>query len=363
MKGINQFVWILLITLFSCGNNNDVIIPEVKPLLEGVYASGYIVSENEYQVIAQVEGYLIESLVKEGDSVQTGDVLFRIEAEQQGARNKAAQEVYAISLKNYREGSPVISELKSLVAGAKTKLSYDSVNFVRYENLLKSNATSKAEYDRIKLLYENSSNDYALQKSRYQKALNQVYLEYQNAKSQLQITQNESGKYSVRSDVNGKVYRINKEKGELVRRSEVLAVVGGSVYYLQLTIDELDIQRVEAGQQILVKIDAYPEQIFKAEVAKIYPMVNQQQQSIRVDAILVDKLPGAFTGLAVEANIIIRQKDKALVIPKSALLKGDSLQIKTEDGIKKIKVLTGIKTFDEVEIIDGITDKTEIIKH
>jgi HlyD family secretion protein len=361
MKSSYRFL-ILLSTLFSCGNNHNVITPEVKPLLEGVYASGYVVSENEYQVIAQVEGYLVEAVVKEGDSINAGDILFKIESEQQAARNKAAQEAYGIALKNYQEGSPVLNELKSLVSAAKTKLSYDSVNFIRYDNLLKSNATSKAEYDRAKLMYENSRNDFALQNSRYQKALNQVLLEYQNAKSQWQIAQNESGKYAVRSDVTGIVYRINKERGELVRRSEVLAVVGGSSYYLQLSIDELDIQRVAVGQQVLVKIDAYPDQVFNAQVAKIYPMVNQQQQSIRVDAVLVDKLPGAFTGLAVEANIIIRKKDKALVIPKSILLKGDSLQILTESGIKKVKVETGVKTFDEVEIVSGITEQTEIVK-
>jgi HlyD family secretion protein len=362
MKTLVLLVLFFSSILFSCRNSNNVITPKVKPLLEAVYASGYVVSENEYQVISQVEGDLGEVLAKEGDSIAAGGVLFKIESEQQASRNKAAREAYAIAVKNYEEGSPVLNELKSLKEGSRTKLTYDSINFVRYENLLKSNATSKAEYDRAKLVYENSRTDYALQRSRYQKVLNQVYLDFQNAKSQLQIAQNESGKYAVQSDIVGKVYRINKEKGELVRRSEVLAVVGGNSYYLKLTIDELDIQRVAVGQQVLIKVDAYPDQIFKAQVAKIYPMVNQQQQSIRVDATLLDKLPGAFTGLAVEANIIIRQKDSALVIPKSALLKGDSLQIKTGEGIKRIKVVTGIKTFDEVEIIDGITDKSEIIE-
>ena len=361
MKYLHRYAFVLFVLYLSCGEDRKIIKPQLKPLLEGVYASGYVVSQNEYQVVAQIEGTLTEILVNEGDSVIAGDMLFRIESSQQSSRKKATQEAYNVALKNYQEGSPVINELKSLMEGSRTKLSYDSINFERYKNLLKSNATSKAEFDRVKLLYENSRTDYVLQYSRYQKALNQVYLDYQNAKSQLEIIQNESTKYIVRSDVNGKVYKINKEKGEFVRRSEILAVVGGTAYYLQLTIDELDIQRVKVGQEVFVKVDAYMDKIYKAQVEKIYPMVNQQQQSIRVDAILIDKLPGSFSGLAVEANIIINQKDAAMVIPKTALLRGDSVEVKAESGFKKVKVVTGIQTFDEVEIIDGLTYKSEVV--
>ena len=146
-----------------------------------------------------------------------------------------------------------------------------------------------------------------------------------------------------------------KEKGELVRRNEAVAVIGkGSMFYLQLSVDELDVQRVKVGQEVLVKIDAYPDKIFRARITAIFPMINKQQQSIRVDADLTEPLPGGFSGLALEANIIIRQKAKALVIPKTALLPGDSVQLKTEDGVKKVKVVKGLETLDEVEITDGL---------
>jgi HlyD family secretion protein len=363
MKAIKKIGIIIMVGMVACRNHDNIITPELKPLMEGVYASGYVVSENEYQVIAQAEGYLKEKLVKEGDSITSGTILFKIESEQQHSRNRLAQENYAIAYENYREGSPVLKELKSVVESARSKLAFDSVNFERYNNLLKSNATSKAEFDRMKLVYENSQNEFQAQKSRYEKVRNQVYLEYQNAKSQLQIAQNESGRYLVRSEVSGKVYKLMKEKGELVRRNEVVAILGGDTFYLQLTVDELDIQRVKPKQEVLVKIDAYPGKIFKAYVSQVYPMINQQQQSVRVDAKLAEQLPGNFTGLAVEANIIIQQKDKAIVIPKAALLKGDSVRLKTADGIKVVKVVTGLQTFDEVEIIEGIDENSSVISN
>jgi HlyD family secretion protein len=207
----------------------------------------------------------------------------------------------------------------------------------------------------MKLAYENSSNEFILQKSRFEKSKNQLYLEFQNAKNNLIITGNEAGRYIVRSQVDGLVFMTAKEKGEFIRRSEVIAVIGKEdAYYLQLNVDELDVQRVKEGQEVLVKIDAYSGKTFKATVAKVYPMVDRKQQAVRVDAALKEQLPGWFSGLALEANVIIKKRNDALVIPKTSLLPGDSVLIRTEEGDRKIKVTKGIETLDEVEIIEGL---------
>ncbi len=41
-----------------------------KPLTEAVYASGLVVAQDEYQVFAQVDGYLAEKMVSDGDAVK-----------------------------------------------------------------------------------------------------------------------------------------------------------------------------------------------------------------------------------------------------------------------------------------------------
>jgi multidrug resistance efflux pump len=323
--------------------------------MEAVYASGFVISKDEYEITAQVEGYVSDKLVMDGDAVRKGDPLYIIDADQQTARNRIAQETFDLAGRNYREDSPVLRELKAAMQSANSKMRFDSANFVRYSNLIKSNATSQADFDRMKLTYENSRNEYVLHKSRFEKSRNQLYLEFQNAKNNLIITGNEAGRYIVRSQVDGLVFMTTKDKGEFIRRSEVIAVVGKKdAYYLQLNIDELDVQRVKKGQDVLVKIDAYPGKTFKAIITKVYPMVDRKQQAVRADAELNEQLPGGFSGLALEANIIIKKRNDALVIPKTSLLPGDSVLIRTEDGNKKIKVIKGIETLDEVEIIEGL---------
>lgn len=349
-----------VLLLLSC-SGNDVIHPVTKTLTEAVYASGYVVSQDEYELLSQAEGYVVEKVVEDGESVKKGDPIYILESGQQSSRFDLARKSFAVASRNYSGSSPVLQEALALQRTSRTKLQYDSVNYVRYKNLLDRNATSKAEFDRMRLMYESSKNDYALQLNRYRNITDQLYLELQNAKSQLAVAGNESGKYIVRSDVDGIVFKTSKEKGELVRRSEPVAVVGsGNSYYLQLSIDELDINRVKKGQDVLVTVDAYAAQVFHATISKVFPMVNQQQQSVRVDALLRDSLPGSFSGLAVEANIIIQRKEKALVIPKAALIGSDSVEIIEGGNEKIVRVKKGIQTLEEVEITQGIDVNTTL---
>jgi HlyD family secretion protein len=355
---------LMAVAVCSCHTESDNTKPKVKPLMEAVYASGFVVTKDEYEIFSQAEGHLSEKLVTDGTPVKKGDPLFVIESGQQSARYQMAKEAFAFASDNYKEDSPVLQELKAAINTARSKKEYDSINFVRYSNLIRSNATTRAEFDRIKLMYENSRNEYILQKIRLEKIKNQVYLEWQNAKNQLVIASNESGRYLVRSEIDGIVLMTTKDKGELIRRNENLGVVGKKdAFYLQLTIDERDIQRVKSGQEVIVKIDAYPKKTFAAVISKIYPIAERRQQSVRADAELKEPLPGGFSGLALEANIIIRKNENALVIPKNKLLPGDSLLVRANDDVKKIKVQTGIETLDEIEITEGLDRNALLIEN
>lgn len=357
-----HLISLLVIVFFSCNNDGHLIRPEEKPLVEAVYASGHVVARNQYQVFAMADGYVLEKTAEDGSEVRQGSPLFILESGQQSSRFDLAKKNYTIAANNYRDNSPVLAEIVSAMEATRTKMRYDSVNYVRYNNLLDQNATSRSEFDRARLAYENSKSEFLLQQSRYEQAKNRLYLELENARSQLAIAGNESGKYIIRSDADGIVFQTLKEKGELIRRGEPVAVIGDKdSFYFELSVDELDIQRVQKGQEVLVTIDALPGKVYKATVDKVYPMVNRQQQSVQVDATLRDSIPVLVSGLAVEANIVIRQKARALVIPRSAIVGRDSLWINTEEGNQKIRIKKGIETLEEVEVLEGINAGSEVI--
>jgi multidrug efflux pump subunit AcrA (membrane-fusion protein) len=125
-------------------------------------------------------------------------------------------------------------------------------------------------------------------------------------------------------------------------------------------VDELDIDKIKKGQEVLVKIDTYPHKIFKARISKTYPMLNQKDQSFRVDAQFTDDVPRVYAGLTVEANIIIQQKEQALTIPKTYLIGQDSVRIEKDGKAQQVKITKGVENFEYVEVLAGV-DTTSVL--
>lgn len=346
-------IMLLVLLMWSCSKNKQLITPQVKPLMEAVYASGFVVSEQEYQVFSQADGTLDEILVREGEPVKKGSVILKIKSVLSSARYDQALETYQQAVNNK---TPVITELTAIMQSAHSKMQLDSINFVRFTNLLKANATTRVEYDRAELQYKNARNDFEVAKSRLTKTRTDLETAIKNAQNQLQIAGEESGNYTLRSDIDGVVLKIMKEQGELVRRSEAVAMVGQPEnFYLKLTVDELDVQRVKVGQPALIKIDAVSEKVFQGKVAKVYPLVDTRQQSLRVDVTLDESVAGLISGLAAEVNIVIQKKETALVVPRQLVQPGDSIWVVEGNEKRKVKIVRGIETLDEVEIVSGIT--------
>lgn len=347
---------------WGCGKKETTLHATYKTITEAVYASGNVVPTQEYTLFAMAEGYITDKLVSEGDMVKPLQPLFRLKQDVQQFRAQNAQENLRIAQSNYADGSPILQELKGAIQNTQTKWQNDSINYIRFKNLWEKQATSKVEYDKAWLAYQNSQNDYKIQVARYEKTRNQLYLEWQNAQTNYKTQLDDGTNYTLTSKNEGTVYEIYKEVGETVKRGEPIALLGTKEsLILRLEIDELDIHKIQIGQEVLVKADAYKGKVFKAKVSKVFKRLNRQNQSFRVEAVFTHDFPADLAGLTIEANILIRQKDKALTVPKQVLLQGDSLWIKENDKTKKIKVQKGVENYDLVEIVAGITEKTIII--
>jgi HlyD family secretion protein len=356
-------VVLFILTLFSgCNRKGEGTTPTYKNLTEAVYASGSIYPRNEYKVLANADGIFQQKLVNEGDSVRRNQLLFVLEGITQGAREQAAANIYRQSQANLNANSPVLAELEAQVRIAQNRLANDSVNYVRYRDLYQQNATSKAELERVQLAYQTSRNDFSARRSSLQRTRNQLYVDLQNSKSQYVASGQDQGNTRVRSFVDGKVYEILKEPGEVIRRNDQLALIGsGREVFVRLAVDESDFGKIRVGQEVMVKADVYPDKVFKARVRKIYPKLNRVDQSFRVDADFEGELPDAYYGLTVEANIIISQNSRVLTIPKSYVVGNDSVWVNENGDRKKIKIVKGAENFDLVQVKSGLNEKSVVV--
>src|SRR5690606_24915514 len=162
------------------------------------------------------------------------------------------------------------------------------------------------------------------------------------------------------SETDGKVYSVLKEKGEMVSPQMPVAVIGAAdEFILELQVDEYDIARIKPGQKVLLNLDSYKGQVFEAKVFKVNPAMNERTRSFTVEASFVTTPPALYPNLTTEANIVIQRKENALIIPREYLV--DGAFVLTEDN-EKVAVKTGLKDYQKVEILDGITKETTLLR-
>ena len=123
-------------------------------------------------------------------------------------------------------------------------------------------------------------------------------------------------------------------------------------------VDEKDIAKVLPGQEVVVVLDAYGQETFHAEISRILPEKNERNQSFKVEALFKKMPPRLYAGLAGEANIVIASSQNTLTIPREYLV--NDTMVRTDQGL--IKVETGLRSLEKVEILKGIDKDTRILK-
>ena len=176
----------------------------------------------------------------------------------------------------------------------------------------------------------------------------------------LQIGQKAQNDYDIKSAFTGQLFDVLVKEGTLISPQIPLAIIGEKdAFLLELEVDENDMARVKLNQSVLLTLDSYKNQVFDAKVSKIFPIMNEQSRTFKVEAHFLKKPPNLYPNLSAEANIIILTKKKAITIPKIYLLKGDSILVnKTE----KRKVKIGLSDYQKVEIIEGLNTNEIIYK-
>lgn len=142
---------------------------------------------------------------------------------------------------NYQGSATILKGIEDEILAARLNIKNDSINFFRQKNLWDQHIGSRLEFESKKLRYELASN---------------------NLKS-------------LKSKINGKIYALYKDPGEIVNTIEPLASIGSATnFIIELLVDEVDIVRISKNQKVLINLDAYKGSVFKGTISKIYPKKN-----------------------------------------------------------------------------------------
>jgi len=352
---LRPYLFLAILCLTGCKNSVVTTTPIKSNITESVYAAGIVKSENQYEVFSQINGLVETIFVKEGDFVKKGDPLFRLE--NAGTRLSTDNAELAALANDYLQNNEKIVDAQNAVMLAKVKLTNDSLLLARQQELWDQKIGSRVEVEQKILSFENSKVQLKRAEVAFKDVMRQLKLASDQSKNNLKIAQSAEGNLVIRSEVEGYVYKINVKPGELATSQKAVAIVGQKNFVIEFHVDEFDITKIEKGQKVMIRMDSYKNQIFEAQISFIYPMMEEQTRSFRVEAVFTKTPKVLYPNLTLEANIIIHEKKNVLTLPVSYLIDGSSVML--EDGSIR-KVVTGLKDYTTAEILHGIDENTKI---
>ena len=342
----------VLLWLTACKDKSSGIQPTVGAITQSVYASGVIKADGQYIVYPNASGVMKKINLTVGETIGKDQPLFELDNDKAALSTESARLAYQLSNENSRYIQDKITELELAVQNAKDKLKLDESLYNRNVRVKDQGGISEVDFERVELAYKSSKLAYETAQNR----LNQFRIQAKNEQSRsnvnLRLSEKSQSDFTVKSAFSGLLFDILAKEGTLVSPQTPLAVIGkANAFLLELEVDENDMVQVTTGQKVLVTLDSYKNQVFEAEVHKIYPIMDERSRTFKIEALFTEIPKKLYPNLTAEANIIIQTKKQAVTIPKNYLIDKEYVLV---NGDEKRKVKTGLSDYQYVEILEGL---------
>lgn len=271
-----------------------------------------LVPEAEADVVTKTSGVVLQIMVEEGDRVQAGQVLARLDSDRQRLALKQSEA-------NLR------------------KLEND---FKRQEELIGRKLISQDVFDR----------------SRYD--LDTQRASYEIAKLELSYAE-------IRAPIGGVVSKRMVKVGNLIQLNQPLFKIDDfDPLEAMINVPEREMRLIQAAQPVQMLVDALPGAVFTGSVARVSPVVDASTGTFRVVAQFKDDSGQLRSGMFGRVRIVYDQRADALVVPRSALVGDDkdaSVFVVESDVAKRRKIKLGYADGGQVEVVDGIAEGEQVV--
>ncbi len=333
MKSIKQTLSILAIAalpaLSGCGTGEASVVAEAEtrattpipvevtsPIRADIYATyeatTTISSEGDAPVLARVPGEVVELLVEEGDWVEQGQTLARLDGER----------------------------LRLEMLSAKANLDMARGEYQRYVDLNERGLVSKSMFDGLRFDLEGLEATYELKK------LNHNYSR-------------------IRAPISGYVSNRKIKLGQsIVESEEAFRITDTNQLVAYLQIPQAELEKFAAGHTATLEVDSMPGHKYAARIARISPTIDTRNGTFRATATIGNEAAELAPGMFARFSIAYEKHSEAMVIPLQALVVEDeltSVYIVSNGEVTRRQIETGIESDGQVEVLDGLSDGEQIV--
>lgn len=237
---------------------------DTHTITETVTASGKIYPETEVKIAPEVSGEIIELTVEEGDSVNLGQLLVKINP---AIYNSIVTQAQA-SVQQSRAG---VSNSKEMMAQAQSQYDLALATYNRNKKLYQDKVISALEFEQAEASYKGAKASYEAAKASTSGGQYGV----QAAEANLSQTRENLRRTTITAPTSGIISQLNVKKGERVvgtaqmAGTEMLTIADMSRIEVRVDVSETDIAKVKLGDTTIIDADAYRNRKFTGIVSKI----------------------------------------------------------------------------------------------
>lgn len=291
---------------------------KVSEVNEGTITSSLVFdsvleTESSVEIFAETSGLILEVNVEEGDQVVSGQILARMENEEERVDAEEAEARYE----------------------------HQKANFKRTEDLYERKLINQQEYDNAKF------------------DLDQMRLRFERAKIQLENT-------IVRSTVSGVVTERVAQAGRRVATNRVLfSIMNLDELFANVNIPGQHMLSIESGLPAIIDSDLIEGVRYDAFVKLVSPIVDPESGTFKAK-VAVSKLNGMpiYPGMFVNVRVIVDTSEDAVLIPKEAIVHEGDLKFiyKIQNGkAKKTLLHEGYSNVGYVQATSGVVKGDQVI--
>lgn len=329
-------------------------------LVETAEATGKIEPHVQVDVKSRTSGEVVEVLVAEGDSVEAGQLLFRLDprdAERALEDARVALRRVQAELAQAR-ASLAVTEAQARDADAARDVSARGAERGLVSAEASRSATSSAEVARANVQLRQAAI------SASQASLAAARLAVADAEQRLTET-------SIVAPVAGTVLDVPVERGSIVA-SAVTNVSGGTTLatIADLTdlrvigaIDEAQIARVRVGQDVTIRVDAYPARTFEGRVARVAPLgvTTTNVVTFDVEIVITDPEVGLLrSGMSADLAIVTGRTEGVLV-PLAAVRSREGARYVVLESGEERTIRTGGNDGRRLVVLEGLREGERVV--
>ncbi len=189
-------------------------------------------------------------------------------------------------------------------------------------------------------------------------------LQVSNLKAQIEILKVNIDKTEIKAPYDGVLGLKNGSVGQYITPATQIVIIRAvNKLKIDFSIPERYGSKMNDGSTISFTITGN-DRIFEARVIANESSIESGSRNLKVRAIISDKLEGLIPGAFAKVIVNLRNTDKALMIPTSAIIPEANTKkvFVVKNGLAKYVVIkTGVRRADAIEVLSGLSEGDTII--